>query len=99
MSLIDVDRNVIEWCNGCMELKTFIGSLSQEERDKFAALCETTAGHLRNVGYGIRPCSPFLAALIESASKGAVTRKELRPDDWHRIWPELAKRRPSKQEA
>lgn len=21
---------------------------------------------------------------------GAVSRKELRPDDWHRIWPELA---------
>lgn len=83
-----------------MELKAFISSLSQEERDRFAALCETTAGHLRNVGYGIRPCSPFLAALIESASNGAVTRVDLRPSDWHRIWPELvnAKRRPSKQE-
>ncbi len=28
-------------------------------------------------------------AAIESATEGAVTRRELRPDDWHRIWPEL----------
>lgn len=26
-----------------------------------------------------------------SGSKGAVTRRDLRPDDWHLIWPELAK--------
>ena len=26
---------------------------------------------------------------IERATKGAVTRKELRPDDWQLIWPEL----------
>ncbi|MCP1679434.1 transcriptional regulator [Kerstersia gyiorum] len=29
-------------------------------------------------------------AAIERATNGAVTRKDLRPDDWHRIWPELA---------
>ena len=26
---------------------------------------------------------------IERATNGAVTRRDLRPDDWHRIWPEL----------
>ena len=26
---------------------------------------------------------------IESATDGAVTRRDLRPDDWWRIWPEL----------
>ncbi len=26
---------------------------------------------------------------IEQATGGAVTRRDLRPDDWHRIWPEL----------
>lgn len=29
-------------------------------------------------------------AVIERATQGAVTRKDLRPDDWQRIWPELA---------
>ena len=27
---------------------------------------------------------------IERATKGAVTRQMLRPDDWADIWPELA---------
>lgn len=31
-------------------------------------------------------------AAIELATRGAVTRKDLRPGDWRRIWPELAKR-------
>lgn len=26
---------------------------------------------------------------IEQATAGAVTRRDLRPEDWHRIWPEL----------
>ena len=29
-------------------------------------------------------------AAIEQATNGAVTRRDLRPDDWQRIWPELA---------
>lgn len=27
---------------------------------------------------------------IEVATDGAVTRRDLRPDDWRSIWPELA---------
>lgn len=37
---------------------------------------------------GRRP-SPQLAVAIERATEGAVTRRELRPDDWWLIWPEL----------
>ena len=29
-------------------------------------------------------------AAIEAFTKGAVTRQEMRPDDWRDIWPELA---------
>ena len=29
-------------------------------------------------------------ACIEAAARGAVTRRELRPLDWQKIWPELA---------
>lgn len=32
---------------------------------------------------------PEHCASIEQATSGAVTRRDLRPDDWHRIWPEL----------
>jgi hypothetical protein len=34
-----------------------------------------------------------LASRVEAESKGAALRKELRPDDWRDIWPELAKRK------
>lgn len=33
--------------------------------------------------------SAIFCAAIERATKGAVTRRDLRPDDWHLIWPEL----------
>lgn len=36
-------------------------------------------------GVPIERCVP-----IERATDGAVTRRDLRPDDWADIWPELA---------
>lgn len=35
------------------------------------------------------PISSKTAVAIEKATNGQVTRKDLRPDDWHFIWPEL----------
>jgi DNA-binding transcriptional regulator YdaS (Cro superfamily) len=73
-----------------MHLKAFLKTLgSEEEREAFAGRCETSLGHLRNICYG-KACSPELAALIECASSGVVTRQELLPGKWQRIWPELA---------
>ena len=40
-------------------------------------------------GYADRVPSPENCVSIEQATKGAVTRRDLRPEDWHRIWPEL----------
>lgn len=37
---------------------------------------------------GARPIPMVCAALVERAS--SVTRKDLFPDDWQQIWPELA---------
>ena len=73
-----------------MELRKHLSALSPEDRERFAQSCGTTSGHLRNVMYGYRHCSPELAADIERASAGVVTRREMRPSDWQRIWPELA---------
>ncbi|THF64344.1 transcriptional regulator [Pseudothauera rhizosphaerae] len=39
---------------------------------------------------GVRPVPPVRAVAIERATGGAVTRRDLRPDDWQKIWPELA---------
>lgn len=38
---------------------------------------------------GLRPVPVCRCAAIEQATDGAVTRKDLRPDDWQKIWPEL----------
>ena len=40
-------------------------------------------------GYASRLPSPAYCVAIERATVGAVTRRDLRPDDWHLIWPEL----------
>ncbi|MEQ6437191.1 YdaS family helix-turn-helix protein [Comamonas sp. w2-DMI] len=39
---------------------------------------------------GKRPIPEKAAVAIETATRGAVTRPEMRPDDWQDIWPELA---------
>jgi len=42
-------------------------------------------GNWKDRGVPIEHCAP-----IELACGGVVTRRELRPADWQRIWPELA---------
>ncbi len=40
--------------------------------------------------YSGRLPSPENCRGLELATGGAVSRKAMRPDDWHLIWPELA---------
>lgn len=44
-----------------------------------------TIGNWKVRGVPIKRCHA-----IEQVTDGAVTRIELRPDDWQEIWPELA---------
>lgn len=37
----------------------------------------------------LRPVPPERCVEIERATGGEVSRKDLRPDDWYKIWPEL----------
>jgi len=39
---------------------------------------------------GHRPIPIACCPAIERATGGQVTRRDLRPHDWHLIWPELA---------
>ena len=41
---------------------------------------------------GDRPIPIDKCWSIEQATNGEVTRKDLRPDDWERIWPELSEK-------
>ena len=47
------------------------------------------AAFLYQIAHGKRRASPALARRIEDATNGAVCRRDLRPDDWGDIWPEL----------
>jgi DNA-binding transcriptional regulator YdaS (Cro superfamily) len=63
-----------------------------EERGRarrMAARLGINAGYLSQFAHGGRPVPPELCPEIERLSGGAVRRSDLRPDDWHRIWPEL----------
>lgn len=82
-----------------MDFKPFFFGLPPSKREEFAMKCETTVGHLQNIAYGYRPASAELAVLIERHSKKQVTRVDLFPDRYSRIWPELAKARKSKPTA
>jgi DNA-binding transcriptional regulator YdaS (Cro superfamily) len=44
---------------------------------------------LYQIARGKRPCPADHVPAVEAASDGQVRRWELRPRDWHRIWPEL----------
>ncbi|MDO3524521.1 YdaS family helix-turn-helix protein [Ralstonia pseudosolanacearum] len=46
-------------------------------------------------GYAGRRPDPENCVGLELATGGAVTRKEMRPDDWQLIWPEFGARDPS----
>lgn len=49
--------------------------------------------------YNGRVPSAENCAGLEIVTGGAVTRQELRPDDWHRIWPELVEVEEAKEAA
>jgi DNA-binding transcriptional regulator YdaS (Cro superfamily) len=45
--------------------------------------------YLSQMANGVRPVPPVQGAAIEEATDHEVRRWDLRPHDWHRIWPEL----------
>lgn len=58
---------------------------SQSKLAKLLGVSQQNISYWRGAGVPIEHC-----AAIEIATEGAVTRRDLRPDDWQKIWPELA---------
>lgn len=69
-----------------MELNKYIETNS---RPDFARAVGVSQDMVYQWLKGIRPVPIGRCAAIEQATKGQVTRKDLRPDDWASIWPEL----------
>lgn len=70
-----------------MELNKYIETTT---RSDFARAVGVSPDMVYQWIKGIRPISIEKCVSIERATSGAVTRKDLRPDDWASIWPELA---------
>jgi DNA-binding transcriptional regulator YdaS (Cro superfamily) len=71
-----------------MDLKTYI----QADRGRASRLAEQlgiSRSYLSQMASGTAPISPERCVDIERETNREVTRQDLRPDDWRRIWPEL----------
>lgn len=72
-----------------MDLKTYIASNERGTAKKLAETLDVSMSYMSQMISGISPISIERCVEIEQATSGAVTRKDLRPTDWPKIWPEL----------
>lgn len=74
-----------------MDLRTYTQSLPRGGVSEFAGRLGISVVYLSQLAarQDGRQASPELCVLIERESGSAVPRWDLRPSDWHLIWPEL----------
>ena len=74
-----------------MNLDTYLSAPDAPSSARLASDIGVQAAQLRQwrYSYGGRKPSPESSVAIERATSGAVRRWDLRPEDWHLIWPEL----------
>ena len=83
---------------GMEALKTWLGS----ERGRGTALAHYLKVKQPQVAAwlcGKRPIPLVHGVAIERFTGGAVTRKDLYPEDWQRVWPELQAATDTNQQA
>ena len=78
--------------NGGMEHTTPIGKAARAVGglSTLASLLGVSPPTVHEWKTGKRPVPVLRCVSIHQATNGAVTLQELRPDDWQKIWPELA---------
>ncbi|MBW8072895.1 MAG: hypothetical protein GJU77_04315 [Ferrovum sp.] len=73
-----------------MNLSDYLKNCGHGAVTLLAVQIDSHAPDISNWSKGKRPVPISRCIAIERATEGAVTRRDLRPDDWHMIWPELA---------
>ncbi|HYN54371.1 MAG TPA: YdaS family helix-turn-helix protein [Methylotenera sp.] len=73
-----------------MKLNKYL-EITKTNQCDFAEQMNVSNGMVNQWVNGTRPIAPHQCVLIEKLTDGKVTRKDLHPDDWFDIWPELAK--------
>lgn len=81
------------------DLRTYLDSLPHGGVSEMASNLGISNVYLLQLAarQGGRKPSPELCVQIERATSGKVTRRDLRPDDWSAIWPELERRASSRK--
>lgn len=72
-----------------MELKAYINKLERGGAKKLAETLGISRSHLSQMASKRCPISPQRCVEIEQATQKNVSRQDLRPADWDKIWPEL----------
>lgn len=70
-------------------LREYINTLSIDKQREFSIKCETSLEYLRKAISKKQKLGAALSVALEKNSGGYVSRKDLHPDDWKKIWPEL----------
>jgi len=82
-----------------MDLKTYISNSPRGTASGLAKALSISPSYLSQMASGLAPISPERSVAIERFTVGEVSRRDLRPDDWQRIWPELADPASAQKEA
>lgn len=81
-----------------MNLKEYLTNI--ESASILAARLKVPNVSLSNWANCKRPIPIRWMPIIEKETNGQVSRKDMRPDDWQEIWPELAQKElPDSEEA
>lgn len=71
-------------------LRNYLNALSISMQREFAAKCGTSVEYLRKAISTKQKLGAALSVQIEINSNCTVLRKDLHPEDWFKIWPELS---------
>ena len=77
-----------------MDLRTYLKKAGHGASRRMAQALGAYASDISNWAAGRRKPGVAVCVAIELHTNGAVTRRDLRPDDWQDIWPELAESEP-----
>ena len=72
-----------------MDIKTYIASGARGRAAQLASALGISPSYLSQMANGGSAISPERCVAIEIATLGEVSRKDLCPDNWQKIWPEL----------
>ncbi|EHD9189861.1 helix-turn-helix domain-containing protein [Salmonella enterica] len=72
-----------------MNLKNYIKQSPTGEAKRLAECLGVSKSYMSQMISGLSAVNPERCVVIEKETAGVVTRRDLRPLDWARIWPDL----------